>query len=118
MPTPPPADKVALYQALIDTHPEIEIKGKNMLYTSINGHMYSMLTAGGALGLRLPPGDHAAFFAQYDSGPFTNYGAVIKDYVRIPASLLENTQELAPYLQQSYQYTKSLPPKPTPKKPK
>lgn len=47
MPPKPPADKIALYQALLDTHPEIEMKGKNMLFTSANGYMFSMLTKDG-----------------------------------------------------------------------
>ncbi|MDA1329766.1 MAG: hypothetical protein DWG76_00530 [Chloroflexi bacterium] len=118
MVSPPPDEKIALYKALIDTHPEIEMKGKNLLYTSIGGHMYSMMTVEGQLGMRLSPEQQAAFRAQYGSGDFKNYNAVIHDYVAIPDDLLQNTKELAPYLKKSHEYTKSLPPKPTTKKKK
>ena len=116
MPSPPPADKIALYKALIYTHPEIEMKGKNLLYTSIGGHMYSMMTAEGELGMRLSAEEQEAFRAKYGTGEFRNYGARIHDYVAVPDSLLEKTKELAGYLAKSYEYTKSLPPKPTKKK--
>ncbi len=38
-----PADKLALYEKLIATHPEIERKGGANPYTSLNGHMFSLL---------------------------------------------------------------------------
>jgi|GEM_PF-733237 len=44
------------------------------------------------------------------------YGAVMKEYVRVPASLLQNTRALAKYLDVSYRYACSLKPKPTTKK--
>lgn len=34
-----PPDKLALYDKLIATNPEIERKGVTMPYTSVNGHM-------------------------------------------------------------------------------
>ena len=37
-PVPPPEHEVALYEALIATHPEVERKGKSSPYTSINGN--------------------------------------------------------------------------------
>jgi len=45
--------KLALYEALIATHPKIERKGKSNPYTSVNGHMFSYLSKEGELGLRL-----------------------------------------------------------------
>jgi hypothetical protein len=38
-----PADQLALYDKLIATHPEIERKGAANPYTSLNGHMFSLL---------------------------------------------------------------------------
>ncbi|MFZ1116335.1 MAG: hypothetical protein WAN44_10990 [Propionibacteriaceae bacterium] len=37
-PVPPPEHEVALCDALIATHPEVERKGKSSPYTSINGN--------------------------------------------------------------------------------
>ena len=52
-----PAESVALYEALLATNPEIERKGATMPYTSINGSLFSLLSADGTLALRLPAKD-------------------------------------------------------------
>ena len=49
-----PADKLALYDALIKSVPQIERKGAAHPYTSLNGHMFTYLDQTGTLGLRLP----------------------------------------------------------------
>ena len=38
-----PADKLALYEKLIATHPQIERRGAANPYTSLNGHMFTLL---------------------------------------------------------------------------
>lgn len=49
-----PQDKLDLYKQLIDTHPEIELKGGQKLpYTSHNGNMFTFLTKDGRVGIRL-----------------------------------------------------------------
>lgn len=108
-----PADKLALYQALIDTHPDIERKGKTSPYTSMNGHMFSILDKDGNLGLRLPKEEREQFINEHNTKLHEAYGAVMREYVRVPAKLLEDTKALKPYLVISYDYTKSLKPKPT-----
>jgi hypothetical protein len=111
-----PAESVALYDALLATNPEIERKGATMPYTSVNGNMFSLLTADGTLALRLPVADREAFLQRYETTPCEQYGAMMQEYVRVPASLLQNTRALAPYLDISYRYACSLKPKPTTKK--
>ena len=59
-PVPPPEREVALYEALIATHPEVERKGKSSPYTSINGNMFTILSADGVLGMRLGAADREA----------------------------------------------------------
>ena len=59
-PMPPPEREVALYEALIATHPEVERKGKSSPYTSINGNMFTILSADGVLGMRLGAADREA----------------------------------------------------------
>jgi hypothetical protein len=56
-----PADKLALYEALIKSVPQIERKGAVHPYTSLNGHMFTYLDQTGTLGLRLPPDALATF---------------------------------------------------------
>ena len=112
----PPKDKVDLYDKLIGSHPQIQRKGVSMPYTSVNGHMFSILSKSGTLGLRLPEGAREAFLEKYGTTLFESHGAVMRAYVTVPDDLLENTEELLAYLDISYQYVKLLKPKPTKKK--
>jgi hypothetical protein len=107
---------VALYEALLATNAEIERKGATMPYTSINGNMFSLLTPDGTLALRLPAAEREAFLKRYDTALCVQYGAVMKEYVQVPAALLQDTRALAKYLDISYRYACSLKPKPTTKK--
>jgi hypothetical protein len=111
-----PPESVALYDALLATNPEIKRKGATMPYTSVNGNMFSLLTPDGTLALRLPEKDRDAFLKRYKTTLCEQYGVVMKEYVRVPLSLLQNTRALASYLDLSYRYTCSLRPKPTTKK--
>jgi len=38
---PTSADKVALYEKLVGSNPDVELKGATVPYTSFNGHMFS-----------------------------------------------------------------------------
>ena len=113
-PTPKaPAESVALYDALLATNPEIERKGATMPYTSVNGNMFSLLTPDGTLALRLPAAEREAFLKRHDTTLCEQYGVVMKEYVCVPPSLLQNTRALAKYLEVSYCYACSLRAKPT-----
>src|SRR6516165_1952799 len=113
-----PAESVALYEALLATNPAITRKGAAMPYTSVNGNMFSLLTPDGTLALRLPEAEREAFLKRHETTLCEQYGVVMKEYVRVPASLLQNTRALAKYLDVSYRYACSLKPKPTTKKPR
>lgn len=110
-----PAEKLELYNQLIAALPEIERKGKTVPYTSVNGHMFSFLDKDGIMGLRLSKEDRENFVQEYNTPPMVQYGSVMKEYVKIPDELLSNTQKLSDYLKISYEYVKSLKPKPTKK---
>jgi len=103
-----PAETLAHYERLVATAPGIERKGASVPYTSMNGNMFSYLDQTGTLALRLPAEARAAFVAQYHTGPVMPYGVVQPEYVSVPAALLENTAELAPYFAQSVAYARSL----------
>ena len=109
-------EKLNLYDKLLATHPGIERKGKNMLYTSVNGHMFTYFSKDGELGIRLSKEEQEAFVAKYSTPPFVQYGAVMRGYVTVPDDLLQDTDALKPYLDLSYPYILSLKPKPTKKK--
>jgi hypothetical protein len=109
---------LALYEKLVATNPKVERKGKTMPYTSLNGHMFSMLTKEGEVALRLPAGEREAFLEKYETRRPVQYGTVMKEYVVVPAGLLERTGELQAYFDVSYGYVGSLKPKATTRKKK
>jgi TfoX/Sxy family transcriptional regulator of competence genes len=106
---------VALYDKLIATIPEIERKGDANPYTSLNGNMFTLLHQS-RLAIRMPEDERAKFLKKYKTTLFEAYGAVMQEYVAVPDSLLANTKELQKYLALSYDYAKTLKPKPTKKK--
>jgi hypothetical protein len=108
-----PAETLALYEKLVATAPGIARKGATVPYTSLNGNMFSYLDKSGSLALRLPAEARAAFVAKYQTGPLMPYGVVQPEYVAVPAALLANTAELAPYFAQSVAYAQGLTAKPT-----
>lgn len=104
------------YNTLIENNQAIERKEKTTPYISLNGHMFSFLSKEREMGLRLSAEDRDAFIAEFKSGLMEQHGRVMKEYVRIPDSLLENTDALSVYLDKSLGYVTSLKPKPTKKK--
>ncbi|WP_350287699.1 hypothetical protein [uncultured Croceitalea sp.] len=89
----------------------LELKGKNMLYTSSNGYMFSQLNKVGEIGIRLSKSDIADFDAQFGAHPFKSYGATMREYVLIPENIHNDLQVLSEWLKKGYQYVCSLPPK-------
>jgi TfoX/Sxy family transcriptional regulator of competence genes len=108
--------KVELYEKLLATLPEIERKGDANPYTSHNGNMFTLLHQSQTLAIRLPAEEREKFLKKYKTTLFEAYGAVMKEYVRVPDDLLGKTSELRKVLEMSYEYAKTLKPKPTTKK--
>ncbi len=111
-----PADKQALYDKLLASNPKIARKGAANPYTSLNGHMFTYLNPSGTLALRLPEEEREKFLKKFKTALFEAYGAVMKEYVTVPDSLLRDTKTLGKYLEISYAYIQTLKPKPTKKK--
>src|SRR5262245_11113454 len=105
-----------LYEKVVATHPKVERKGDTMPYTSLNGHMFSVLTKEGSLALRLPAKEREDFLKRYKTTLCEQYGHVMPEYVVVPDALLKKTRELSRYFAMSYDYVSSLKPKPTTKK--
>jgi len=97
-----------LYDKLISMTPGIERKGKTMPYTSANGHMFSQINKDGEIGIRLPKDKREKFLKEYQTELFKSYGAVMKEYVLIPESLLTRPNIVSSYLLDSYDYVNSL----------
>ena len=110
-----PTEQIALYAQLIATNPAIERKGDANPYTSLNGNMFTLLHEG-KLAIRLPENQREPFLKKYKTKLYEAYGTVMKEYVAVPDDLLPKTKELQKYLDLSYEYAKTLKPKPTKKK--
>ncbi len=110
------SDKVELYEKAIATIPGLERKGDANPYTSLNGNMFTLLHQAKTLAIRLPENDREKFLKKYNTTLFEAYGAVMKEYVTVPDSLLKNTKELGKHLHVSFEYAKTLKPKATKKK--
>ena len=113
-----PSAKVELYESLIATVPGLERKGDANPYTSLNGNMFTLLHQSETLAIRLPEEAREKFLKKHKTRLFEAYGVVMKEYVTVPDALLKKTKELEPFLHLSYEYAKTLKPKPTKKKKK
>ena len=78
--------------------------------------MFTLLHQSQTLAIRLPAEERDKFLKKYKTTLFEAYGAVMKEYVKVPDELLGKTAELRKYLEMSYEYAKTLKPKPTTKK--
>ncbi len=101
---------LVLYDEVVAACPDFERKGKTMPYTSENTYMFSFLNKDGEFGIRLPKEAAERFKVEHDSTIFKSNGAIMKDYVLVPDSLLGNKNRMIKYLNESYQYVMSLPP--------
>jgi len=104
---------LALYERLVATNSDVDRKGAMMPYTSVNGHMFSVLTKDNKLALRLPEDARSAFLKRYKTTLCEQYGHVMPEYVIVPDSLLKKTNELKRFFGVSYTYVSGLKPKAT-----
>ena len=111
-----PPEALERYDHLIHERPHLERKGVGLPYTSVNGHMFTFLSAEGVLGLRLPTEQREEFLKKWDTSLFVAHGAVLKEYVVVPDELFRNTGEVLKYVDLSYRYAVGLKPK-KPRKP-
>jgi TfoX/Sxy family transcriptional regulator of competence genes len=107
--------KEILFEKLVDTNPEIELKGDANKYTSYNGNMFSMLSADQVMAIRLPEKALGEFLKKYNTELKVAYGMVMKEYAVVPDALLKKTSELKKYFDISYEYVKTLKAKATKK---
>ena len=104
---------IELLEKLVATNPRVERKGETMPYTSLNGHMFSVLHKDGSVALRLPAAEREAFLKKYRTTLASQYGTVQPEYVVVPDSLLAKTKELQRFFEVSRAYVGSLKPKAT-----
>lgn len=113
---PGPAERLERYESLVATQSDVDRKGVAMPYTSRNGHMFSFLTAGGAVAIRLPKARLTEFLSLYDTEKPEQHGTVMKEYATVPDDLLDDLEALRPWFQESYEWVGTLRPKKSRKK--
>ena len=104
-------EKLKIYDVLVAKCPRFERKGKTMPYTSANGHMFSLLNKAGEIGIRFSKEVQQKYIEEFESTIFKSYNSIMHGYVLIPENMLEDLDNVARYLDESYDYVMSLEPK-------
>lgn len=104
-------DRLKFYDSIVDQCPDFERKGKKMIYTSANGYMFTLLNKDAEIGIRLSKESQEAFKEKYNATIYKSYGAVMRDYIKVPEALYSEKQLLVDYFNESYAYVMTLKPK-------
>ncbi|MCD2259188.1 hypothetical protein [Psychroserpens luteolus] len=104
-------EQLKFYDSIVEQCPDFERKGKKMIYTSANGYMFTLLNKDAEIGIRLSKASQEAFKEKYNATEYRSYGAVMRDYVKVPEALYTEIQLLVDYFNESYNYVMTLPPK-------
>lgn len=104
-------ENTEIYKDVVDACKNIDLKGKNMLYTSDNGHMFSQINKVGEIGFRFSETRKKELLEKLNTSDYLSYGKKMSGYILIPENLLSNTEKLVSLLKESHQYVLSLEPK-------
>lgn len=104
-------EKLKVYDALVAKCPRFVRKGKTMPYTSANGYMFSLFNKAGEIGIRFSKEVQEKYMQELNTTYYKSYGATMKGYILIPEEMLEDLDNVARYLDESYDYVMTLEPK-------
>lgn len=104
-------EKLKQYDTLISKCLRFERKGKTMPYTSANGYMFSLLNKSGEIGIRFSKEVQKKYMEEWDTTIYKSYNSIMHGYVLIPENMLNDLDNLAKYLNESYDYVMTLDPK-------
>ena len=104
-------EKLKIYDTLVSKCSRFERKGKTMPYTSANGHMFSLFNKASEIGIRFSKETQGKYLKEFQTTLYKSYGAIMRGYILIPENMLEDLDNLAIYLNESYDYVMSLEPK-------
>ena len=103
-------EKLKIYDALVAKCPHFKRLGKTMPYTAANGYMFSLFNKAGEIGIRFSKQVQQRYLEELQTTHYKSYGAVMNGYILIPDAMLNDLDNLAIYLNQSYDYVMSLEP--------
>ena len=104
-------EKLKVYDELVAKCDRFARKGKTMPYTSANGYMFSLYNKAGEIGIRFSKEVQEKYIKEFNSSIYKSYGAVMKGYALLPETMLDDLDNIAKYLDESYDYVMSLEPK-------
>jgi len=103
--------KLKIYDELVAKCSRFKRKGKTVPHTAANGYMFSILNKAGEIGIRFSKDVQKKYIEEFDSDIFKSYNAVMQGYVLIPEHMLDDLDQVAKYLDESYDYVMGLEPK-------
>ena len=103
--------KLKVYDELVKKCTRFERKGKTMPYTSANGYMFTLFNKAEEIGIRFSKEVQNKYMEELNTTFYKSYGAVMKGYILIPDEMLEDLDNVAKYLNESYDYVMTLEPK-------
>ena len=106
-----PPEKLELYEALVASVEGVERKGASTPYTSRNGHMTSFIDKEGDVSIRLDAGDREEFIEKYDTELAVQYGSVMKEFVVVPDSMLDDLDAAREWFLRGWEWVGTLKPK-------
>ena len=104
-------EQLKLYDELVSKCKDFKRKGKSMIYTSANGHMFSILNKDGEIGIRFSKEVQEKYMKKYNTTLFKSYNSVMKGYILITEEMLADKKNVIKLLKESYKYVMSLDPK-------
>lgn len=111
-----PEERVELYDKLIAKLPDQKRKGAASAYTSLNGHMFSFVDKTGEFAFRYSDKRKKELIEELGGKESIQYNSVMRGYVVLPESIMDDFDKLTELFKESYGYISSLEPKPTKKK--
>ena len=103
-------DLLVLFKSLVEPHDGIEVKGKKMPYTAVNGNMFAFLAPEDELCFRYAEKRRSELADKFGVGLVKQYNSTMHGYVAIPEDELANAAEL---YAECVEFARSLPAKPT-----
>ena len=104
-------EQLKIYDELVSKCLRFERKGKTMPYTSANGYMFSLFNKAGEIGIRFSKEEQKKYMEEYDTTIYKSYNSVMRGYILITKEMMEDLNNVAKLLNESYDYVISLEPK-------
>ena len=104
-------ERLKRFDEIISICEGIERKGKTMPYSSSNSRMFCLLNKAGEIGVRLSKEAQTKYKESIGAEIFHSYGAVMKDYIKIPEDHLGNDALMKQIFEEGLQFIQSLAPK-------